>query len=267
MYLLMILLLSVSVLNINSASKDYNIFFVNDKENAVASEAVQDAIAFLEDKLGVSPNVTEISAKKNDSVLLLNRLCAEYEAALNSSRPPILIFDTTVQGSISEAVKYFTSALALPTISSSFGPIQSRNNTNENNKKISIHFAHPAYLISNLLKSLIWKQGIKDIVVFYDDNFEMRVRFKIQYIVQINETNLSRNDFRNYIIFGGLINIRSTLEIARKHSLLSNIYKWYAVTLDGGEFECYDNCRNFKMILINPFRQDIKEETQFLSII
>ena len=38
-----------------------------------------------------------------------------------NNRPPHLIFDTTMSGLASETIKSLTSALALPTVSASFG--------------------------------------------------------------------------------------------------------------------------------------------------
>ena len=48
-------------------------------------------------------------------------VCARYQDAIKNNQAPHIVFDTTISGPASETVKSFTSALALPTVSASFG--------------------------------------------------------------------------------------------------------------------------------------------------
>lgn len=48
-------------------------------------------------------------------------VCSNYNASIRNNKPPHLVIDTTINGVTSETVKSFTAALALPTISASYG--------------------------------------------------------------------------------------------------------------------------------------------------
>lgn len=48
-------------------------------------------------------------------------MCIQYNNSIKDGKPPHVILDTTQAGIVSEAVKTFTAALALPTISASYG--------------------------------------------------------------------------------------------------------------------------------------------------
>lgn len=48
-------------------------------------------------------------------------VCVNYNASIRNNKPPHLVIDTTINGVTSEAVKSFTAALALPTVSASYG--------------------------------------------------------------------------------------------------------------------------------------------------
>lgn len=48
-------------------------------------------------------------------------VCTAYHSTLEQGNPPDLVLDFTMSGSVSEAAKTFTSALALPTVATTFG--------------------------------------------------------------------------------------------------------------------------------------------------
>jgi len=54
-------------------------------------------------------------------IVYKNVVCVNYNASIRNNKPPHLVIDTTINGVASEAVKSFTAALALPTVSASYG--------------------------------------------------------------------------------------------------------------------------------------------------
>lgn len=51
----------------------------------------------------------------------MNATCDLVDAAIDASEPPHIVLDATTAGIMSETVKSFTRALALPTFSASYG--------------------------------------------------------------------------------------------------------------------------------------------------
>lgn len=51
----------------------------------------------------------------------MSAVCEKYDSSLKLEKPPDLVLDFTLTGVSSETVKSFTHALALPTVSASYG--------------------------------------------------------------------------------------------------------------------------------------------------
>lgn len=74
----------------------------------------------------------------------------------------------------SETVKMFTKALALPTISTSFGQkgdLQEWQNLNAQELKYLIQVCPPADLIPQIIKKIVLRQNITNAAIMHDKTF------------------------------------------------------------------------------------------------
>lgn len=138
-------------------------------------------------------------------------MCVSYNNSIKDGKPPHLILDTTQTGVASEAVKTFAAALALPTMSASYGqdgdiryvllylnypaPIalkflknfrlnffihffpffrQWRNLDGEQQKYL-VQINPPADIIPEVIRSIITAQNITDAGILYDDSFGRKI--------------------------------------------------------------------------------------------
>ena len=93
---------------------------------------------------------------------------------LDQQTPPHLVLDTTMTGLASETVKSFTKALALPTISASFGQegdLRQWRDIDENQESYLIQIMPPADLIPEIVRALVLSQNISNAAILFDESF------------------------------------------------------------------------------------------------
>lgn len=87
---------------------------------------------------------------------------------------PHLVLDTTMTGLGSETVKSFTAALALPTISASFGQegdLRQWRNIDDNEKEYLVQICPPADIIPEIVRSIVLNQNITNAAILFDSSF------------------------------------------------------------------------------------------------
>lgn len=93
---------------------------------------------------------------------------------LDARTPPHLVLDTTMTGMASETVKSFAAALALPTISSSFGQdgdLRQWRNIDDEQKEYLIQIMPPADLIPEVIRTIVLYQNISNAAILFDNSF------------------------------------------------------------------------------------------------
>lgn len=103
-------------------------------------------------------------------------VCAVYSSAVENDEPPHIILDTTNNPVISEIAKSFTSALALPTISGSFGQdgdIQQWREIDEQKKRYLLQVMPPADVIPEIIRSIVLQMNMTNAAILFDKTFGM----------------------------------------------------------------------------------------------
>lgn len=93
---------------------------------------------------------------------------------VDGQAPPHVVLDATMTGLASETVKSFTSALALPTISASFGQegdLRQWRNIKDEEQKYLIQIMPPADLIPEIVRSIVLQQNISNAAILFDNSF------------------------------------------------------------------------------------------------
>lgn len=107
-------------------------------------------------------------------MIIFLSVCTTYDGLLNVNKQPHLVLDTTMTGLASETVKSFTAALALPTISASFGQegdLRQWRNIDDNEKEYLIQISPPADIIPEMVRTLVLNQNITNAAILFDENF------------------------------------------------------------------------------------------------
>lgn len=101
-------------------------------------------------------------------------VCKVYNGMLEKNEPPHLVLDTTMTDLASETVKSFTQALALPTISASFGQegdLRQWRNIDDDEKKYLVQVCPPADLIPEIIRKIVLQQNITNAAILFDNTF------------------------------------------------------------------------------------------------
>ncbi|KAJ8960481.1 hypothetical protein NQ318_013765 [Aromia moschata] len=203
-------------------------------------------------------------------------ICTTYNSMLEGQAFPHLVLDTTMSGMGSETVKSFTSALALPTVSASFGQdgdLRQWRNLEDSEKEYLVQICPPADIIPEIVRSIVLNQNITNAAILFDDSFVMDHKYKsllqnvatrhvITPIKTASETmdgdpigdqlqQLRKLDIVNYFVLGSVSNIGRVLKAADQIGFFNRKFAWHAITQDDGEIKC--ECRNASVIFVKPY--------------
>lgn len=93
---------------------------------------------------------------------------------LDAQMYPHLVLDTTMTGLGSETVKSFSAALALPTVSASFGQegdLRQWRSIDDNEKEYLIQICPPADIIPEIVRTIVLNQNITNAAILFDNSF------------------------------------------------------------------------------------------------
>lgn len=102
------------------------------------------------------------------------KVCAVYTKAVEDGQPPHIVFDTTKNVAVSETVKAFSSALALPTVSTSFGRQGDSNewrDLSDEKQQYLLQVNPPLDTIPELVRAFVKHQNISNAAILFDDHF------------------------------------------------------------------------------------------------
>lgn len=175
--------------------------------------------------------MTMVEGNRTDSKGLLEAICMTYGNMLKENKPPHVIFDTTKTGTSSETVKSLSAALAIPTVSASYGQegdLRQWRDLPENKKKYLLQVMPPGDILTEIVRSIVIYMNITNAAILYDDSFVVDHKYKAllqniptrHVITAIAPTKASiteqivklRNlDINNYFILGKIESIKTVL--------------------------------------------------------
>ncbi|XP_046384858.1 ionotropic receptor 25a [Ischnura elegans] len=278
------LLLMINVLFKDVApesTQNINILFVgNSAENGIAERALDVALNYARRNRGLGGGARVDSVRRvvnagskisaND---LLEELCKAYNDSLLEDKPPHVVVDTTIAGTASETVKYFTSALGLPTVSTSYGQqgdIRQWQNLSSEKLKYLLQIMPPGDLIPEVVRSLVQVQNISNAAVLYDDSVVMGHKYKslLQNVptrhvmspvggvaktaqsIREQLTRLRDLDITNFFVIGRLDTAKAVLDAANTNKLFGRKFAWHVITKEKGALKC--GCSNATVLLVKP---------------
>ncbi|RZF33895.1 hypothetical protein LSTR_LSTR009919 [Laodelphax striatellus] len=250
-----------------------NLMFVNEASaNVVAEKAVEVALNYFRrnPKLGIHVNnLVKVNIVDRDANNILEHLCAKYNSSVLSNNPPDLVLDTTLSGIQSETVKTFTAALALPTVSASYGQegdIRQWRNLDGEQQKYLIQVSPPGDVLSEIIRSIVLLQNCSNAGILFDSSFVMNHKYKSllqnvptrHIISEVEDANSIKRqltrfrdlDIVNYFVLGRLSTIKVVLDNANVNKFFGKKYAWHVITQDKGLLKC--SCSNASILFVMP---------------
>ncbi|BES98926.1 glutamate receptor [Nesidiocoris tenuis] len=248
-----------------------NVLFVTDERNDIARlafEVVQDYVK-RNTKLGIDMDVYRVTASGTDAKILLESLCDTFNVSASAGKAPHLILDTTLIGVTSEAVKTFSKALGVPTLSASFGQegdLRQWRALEGETAKYLVQISPPADLIPEVVRSTVILQNITSAGIVFDDSFVMDHKYKslllnvpcrhimgrVRGIQEIRNqlTRFKELDIVNFFVLGSLATIKTVLDEANNIKFFGRKYAWHAITQDKGALK--GDCTNASILYMKP---------------
>ncbi|XP_031634040.1 ionotropic receptor 25a-like [Contarinia nasturtii] len=247
-----------------------NMLFVNEDVNVEASKNVQIALNYIAEnpdnrpKFNFSVNLKQVSGNRSEPKEFLKKLCDVYTISVENGEQPHIILDTTMSPVISEIVKSFTSVLALPTISGSFGQvgdIQQWNNIDEVKRRYLLQVMPPSDIIPEVIRSIITYTNMTNAGILFDKTFVMDHKYKklleklpVRHIIaEFSSAEqiaiLRKLDITNFFVLGKLESIKMVFETVPADYFERN-FAWHVITQDFGNISAC--CTNFNVTLIRP---------------
>ncbi|KAG8282323.1 Ionotropic receptor 25a [Homalodisca vitripennis] len=201
--------------------------------------------------------------------MITANVCDKYNNSLRQGKPPHVVLDTSLSGVISEAAKAFSAALALPTVSASYGQdgdIRQWRNLDGEQQKYLVQISPPGDIIPEIVRSIVMMNNITNAGILYDNSFvvDHKTKSLLQNIptrhimAEVEDLDSIRHqltryrdlDIVNYFILGRLSTIKAVLDIANTNKFFSKKFAWHAITKDKGLLKC--GCTNATLIFVKP---------------
>ncbi|XP_063599999.1 ionotropic receptor 25a-like, partial [Penaeus indicus] len=117
----------------------------------------------------------------DDIEVTVNATCDLVDAAIDASEPPHIVLDATTAGIMSETVKSFTRALALPTFSASYGQdgdLREWRDLTSDEENYLVQLMPPGDIIVQAIRDIVRTQNISNAGIIYDETFVMEHKYK-----------------------------------------------------------------------------------------
>ncbi|XP_037068272.1 ionotropic receptor 25a-like isoform X1 [Pollicipes pollicipes] len=248
-----------------------NLLFINEKNNTMAPSAIDAAISDIADQnIGISVNKYMVE-NMEDEYLATTDICDQVKTAIDAGKRPHLIVDTTLSGTSSEIAKSVSKALAIPTVSGSYGDVgdlrQWRNLTTEEQKYL-VQILPPADSAVQVIRKIVMDQNITSAGIIFDDSFVMDYKYKsllqnvpcrhiISHLPAGNESaalaqtaRFKQADLVNFFVIGRPDTVKLVLQAGNMHKLYGRKYAWFVISKDTDPVQCA--CTNATVIHIVP---------------
>ncbi|KAJ1526273.1 hypothetical protein ONE63_009427 [Megalurothrips usitatus] len=246
--------------------------FVNDESNPVAEKALDVALNYVRrtGSTGIQfDSFQRVISNTSDARTLLEALCDKYDTALKTEKPPDLVLDFTQTGVSSETVKSFTHALALPTVSASYGQeddLRQWRFLSDEQLKYLVQISPPADMIPEVIRSIVLAWNISNAGILFDDSFVMDHKYKsllqnvpTRHLIAAVEdvrnikrqlTRLRELDIVNFFVLGRLATLKNVLDAANANKYFGRKFAWFAITQDKGQLKC--SASNATILFLKP---------------
>ncbi|KAK4301458.1 hypothetical protein Pmani_026414 [Petrolisthes manimaculis] len=200
----------------------------------------------------------------------VNQTCDRVDAMLDSNEAPHIVLDATTTGMMSETIKSFTRALALPTLSATYGQegdIREWRDLSEMEEKYLIQLMPPGDVIVQSIRDIVATQNMTNAGIIYDHTFVMDHKYKsllmnlpcrhIMTMAEDTEAGLRKQtkrlmdaDIVNFFAVGSQETISRILDAATANDLFGRKYAWYAVSKGDEDIQC--GCENSTVVFLRP---------------
>ncbi|XP_049782073.1 ionotropic receptor 25a [Schistocerca cancellata] len=269
MALLLVLTLLSNLLSV-LGQPTINYLHVNDDRNVIPDKALKQVVSDLSKQGMIFDGVFKATANGSDVESLIDSMCLGYNSSIDQNKKIHIILDTTLQDVSSEAVKYFTRALELPTVSASCGQegdLRYWRNIDKNQEKYLIQVMPPIDTIPEFVRSFCSEQNLTNAGILFDDTFIMDHKYKslLQNVPTrhiINEikfknigeqlSTFKQREVFNYFILGRMDTVNKVLEAAADMEFYGRQFGWYAVTQDEGNPSCQKCGKGASVLHVKP---------------
>ncbi|XP_050678788.1 ionotropic receptor 25a isoform X1 [Leptidea sinapis] len=257
----------------SQTTQNINVLFVNEENNALAEKSFEIAKEYIRrnPNLGLAVDPVIVVGNRTDAKAFLENVCRKYNEMISMKKSPHIVLDFTVTGVGSETIKSFTSALALPTISGSFGQdgdLRQWRGLNVNQTQYLLQVMPPADILPEAIRAIVTKQDITNAAIIFDEFFVMDHKYKslLQNIptrhvitpvksyskdeIKTQLRSLRELDIVNFFVVGSLKTIKNVLDAANENQYFGRKTAWFAMTLDKGDIGC--GCRDATIVFMKP---------------
>ncbi|XP_034234148.1 ionotropic receptor 25a isoform X2 [Thrips palmi] len=266
------LALALPCLTTAQTTRGINVLFVSDESNPVAEKALDVALNYVRRTASTGiqfDSFQRVIANTSDARTLLEALCEKYDNSLKTEKPPDLVLDFTQTGVTSETVKSFTHALALPTVSASYGQeddLRQWRFLADDQMKYLVQVSPPADMIPEVIRSIVLAWNISNAGILFDDSFVMDHKYKsllqnvpTRHLIAAVEdvrnvkrqlTRLRELDIVNFFVLGRLATLKNVLDAANANKYFGRKFAWFAITQDKGQLKC--SASNATILFLKP---------------
>ncbi|KAE8742923.1 Ionotropic receptor 25a [Frankliniella occidentalis] len=266
------IVLSLPILSAAQTTRGINVLFVNDESNSVAEKALDVALNYVRRTASTGiqfDSFLRVSSNTTDAKTLLEALCDKYDNSLKTEKGPDLVLDFTQTGVSSETVKSFTHALALPTVSASYGQdddLRQWHFLSDDQLKYLVQVSPPADMIPEVIRSIVLSWNISNAGILFDDSFVMDHKYKSllqnvptrHLIAAVEEPrSLKRQlnrlrdlDIVNFFVLGRLNTLKNVLDAANANKFFGRKFAWFAITQEKGQLKC--SATNATILFLKP---------------
>ncbi|CAK1555436.1 unnamed protein product [Leptosia nina] len=257
----------------SQTTQNINILLINEENNALAEKAFEIAKEYVRrnPSLGLAVDPIIVVGNRTDAKAFLENVCRKYNDMVTGKRPPHVVLDFTITGVGSETIKSFTAALALPTVSGSFGQdgdLRQWRGLDANQTQYLLQVMPPADLLPESIRAIVTKQGITNAAIIFDEFFVMDHKYKslLQNIptrhvitpvksfskdeIKTQLRSLRELDIVNFFVVGSLRTIKNVLDAANENQYFGRKTAWFALTLDKGDVSC--GCKDATIVYMKP---------------
>nr|BAR64798.1 ionotropic receptor [Ostrinia furnacalis] len=269
----LLLLFSFVRVAIFQTTQNINVLLINEENNALAEKAFEVAKEYVRrnPSLGLAVDPVIVVGNRSDAKVFLENVCRKYNDMLSAKKTPHVVLDFTMTGVGSETIKSFTAALALPTMSSSFGQagdLRQWRSLDANQTRFLLQVMPPADILPESIRAIVTKQDITNAAIIFDELFVMDHKYKslLQNIptrhvitpvksfnkdeIKTQLRSLRELDIVNFFVVGSLRTIKNVLDAADENQYFGRKTAWFALSLDKGDITC--GCKDATIVYMRP---------------
>lgn len=123
-----------------------------------------------------------LKKSKQTAYYIFLTVCRKYNDMLSVKKTPHVVLDFTMTGVGSETIKSFTAALALPTVTGSFGQagdLRQWRTLNANQTKFLLQVMPPSDILPEAIRAIVTKQDTTNAAIIFDEYFGLYLLFDV----------------------------------------------------------------------------------------